>query len=199
MDDISVTWQRLSSEQIADCRVFSVNRNSVRITSDRDLGTHQFYILHPSNWVNVIPVTTDGQVVMVSQYRHGIESDTLEIPGGMVDAEDPSSLAAAKRELFEETGYVSNNWVKLGTNHPNPALQSNTCDTYLAIDAQQIQKPEFDGSGTEIIKLRLVPIAEISELIKSGEITHALVLVAFYMLQLHETGRQLVMPMDPST
>jgi ADP-ribose pyrophosphatase len=174
-------WKTISSEKIADCKVFSVNRNICVSTAGREQ-PHNFYVLHPNNWVNVIPVTEDGQVVLVEQFRHGTGRVTLEIPGGMIDPEDESSAHAAARELLEETGYRAHELIHIGRNHPNPAIQSNYCDTFLATAARQIEKPRFEG--TEYIELRLVGLHEVPELIRSGSITSALVIVAFHYLQL---------------
>lgn len=192
MKDLHLSWTTVSSERIADCKVFSVTEKKSTQTTGHKEGVHNFYVLHPDTWVNVIPVTDDGHVVMVEQFRHGLERVTLEIPGGSVDRSDRSSAVAAQRELLEETGYVSDNWLLIGSNHPNPAIQSNICDTYLARGVRQIEKPTFAGSGTELIAIRLVPIRDIPVLIKSGIITHALVIVAFYFLQLSEEGRALL-------
>ncbi|MFA7335892.1 MAG: NUDIX hydrolase [Candidatus Obscuribacterales bacterium] len=143
--------------------------------------THDFYVFKPTDWVNVIAVTPDYQVVLIEQYRHGIEQVTLEIPGGMIDEADGGSLIAGQRELLEETGCSGDDLVFLGRNHPNPAIQSNICDTYLSLNVKQIQVPSFDG--TEEVAIRLVPIKDIPRLIKNGMITHALVIVAFHYLQ----------------
>lgn len=192
MDETFLEWQRVSSEKLVDCKVFSVNHNRSRLPSKLEKGVRSFYVLHPHNWVNIIPVTSEKKVVMVEQFRHGIERVTLEIPGGEVDATDANTGAAASRELLEETGYVSDELILLGSNHPNPAIQSNICDTYLALNTRQESQPDFDGNGTELISIKHVPLEDIPVLIRNGIITHSLVLVAFYMLQLHEVGRELL-------
>ncbi len=174
-------WTMHSTDLVADCRVFSVHRQLSSRSPD-DHQKHDFYIVRPSNWVNVIPITEDGKVVLIEQFRHGIRSITLEVPGGMVDAEDGGSRIAAQRELLEETGYQGEKLFFLGCNHPNPALQPNICDTYLSVNARHIQVPKFDS--TEEIAIRLVPIKEIPSLIRNGQISHALVIVAFQYLQL---------------
>lgn len=173
-------WVTHSTDLVADCRVFSVHRNLSSRSPEDD--KHHFYIVRPSNWVNVIPITPDGKVVLIEQFRHGIGGITLEIPGGMVDPEDGGSNIAAERELLEETGYKGQELHFLGCNHPNPALQPNICDTYLSVNATHIQVPNFDS--TEEIAIKLVPIKEIPALISSGKISHALVIVAFQYLQL---------------
>ncbi len=176
-------WSLLESEQVADCRVFTVKRNLSR-NEGRKKGTEfSFYVIKPHNWINIIPITSDGNVVMVKQFRHGIRELTLEVPGGMVDPGEEPAVAAA-REMLEETGYVADEIIHLGTNHPNPALQDNVCDSYVAVNARKIQEPVFDT--TEDIEIVLKPLAEISEMIRTGEIMHALVITAFHMLGLHK-------------
>jgi 8-oxo-dGTP pyrophosphatase MutT (NUDIX family) len=189
MDKCFLSWQKIASETVADCQFFSVNRNRSRRIEGSSEQLSNFYVLNFTDWVNVIPVTEAGEVVMVEQFRHGTEEITLEIPGGAADPSDPSPLSAASRELLEETGYVCDDWLFLGKNHPNPALQGNLCHTYLARGARQIEQPRFDKTGTELISLRLVPLAKIPELVSAGKITHALVMVAFYQLLVHDGGR----------
>lgn len=88
-------WRRASSEIIADCRVFQVRRD---LSADPRTGReHDFYVLEAPDWINVVPLTADNEVVMIEQYRHGTEEVTLEIPGGMVDAgEEPQAAARAR-------------------------------------------------------------------------------------------------------
>lgn len=178
-----LSWQKVASEKIAECKVFTVHRNLSQRWRDEEKKLHNFFVFHPSNWVNIIPVTPENQVVLIEQYRHGIEQVTLEIPGGMVDPEDASSEHAAKRELLEETGFVAEEVVFLGRNHPNPAIQSNVCDTFLAKNVRQIETPTFYGA--EEVAVTLVPLERIPSLIKNGMLTHSLGIVAFHLLQLH--------------
>lgn len=173
-------WHKVASETIYSCRIFSLLKNRSR--SPRDDRPHDFFVLDSGDWVNIIPVTEDGHVVLIRQYRHGTEDFTLEIPGGMVDREDPSPLAAARREMQEETGYDSADIVPLGSIHPNPAIQGNRCHSFLARNVTRKFEPSFDT--TEETEVRLVPVRELPELVRSGRITHALVVVAFYWYDL---------------
>lgn len=174
----------ITSEQIADCRVFTVHKKLSRRENAGAERTHDFYVFDSGDWVNIIPLTENREVLMIEQYRHGTEGFTLEIPGGSVDLDDPSPVYAAERELLEETGYIAQKWIPLGQSHPNPAIQGNLCHTFLALNVRQIEIPEF--AGTEDIAVRLLPLDDVPDLIRSGVITHALVMVAFYWLSLNE-------------
>lgn len=136
----------------------------------------RFSLIEATDWVNVIALTPDDRVVLIRQYRPGIDTVCLEIPGGMVDAgEEP--LAAAVRELAEETGYSARAWRKLGNIAPNPALQNNRLHSFLALDAACTAAPRLDGN--EVIALETVALSEMRTLLREGKIEHALVIAAF--------------------
>ena len=179
-------WERVASDEIADCRVFRVHRD--RSVNPRDYSEHDFYRLEAPDWVNVIPLTSDEEVVMIEQYRHGTREVSLEIPGGMVD-EDEEPRESAARELLEETGYQAPSLVALGGARPNPAIQGNWIHFFLAQNVTYKGEPQFDG--TEQTVVRLVPLREVPALISDGTINHALVIVAFYRLWLYQQNYQL--------
>jgi ADP-ribose pyrophosphatase len=131
--------------------------------------------------VNVVALTDAGDAILVRQFRAGVEANTLEIPGGMVDAgEEPA--AAAVRELLEETGYAPTEVAFLGAVHPNPALQTNRCHSYLALGCKRVAESAQEAG--EDIAVVLVPAPTLHGLIRSGAITHALVVAAVYFAEL---------------
>ncbi len=174
------TWERLASEIAYACRIFTIRRDRSRFS--RDDAEHDFHILESTDWVNIIPITAAEEVVMVRQFRHGIRDCTLEIPGGMVDATDLSPLVAARREMIEESGYDSERVEALGCIHPNPAIQNNRCHSFVAYDVEPKHATHFDT--TEETEVVLVPLARVPDLVRAGDITHALVVVAFHWLAL---------------
>ena len=123
--------------------------------------------------MNVIAVTPDNHLVMVEQVRHGTNTIELEIPGGMMDAHDPSPVITGIRELKEETGYEGENARVLGEVFPNPAIMSNTCYTVLVQNCRLKHDIQLDG-GEDMIT-RLVPVSEIADKVAGGKIRHSLV------------------------
>ena len=168
-------WTLLHSKVLHSCRVFTLKNEHYR--SPRTGQVHDFYLLDSPDWVNVIPLTAEWEVILVKQYRFGTKESSLEIPGGMLDpGETPAS--AAGRELFEETGYVGDEPIQLGVIHPNPAIHTNRCHTFLVKNAVYKNPPKQDS--TEDIEVLRLPLSEIPRLIHDGQISHALVVAAFY-------------------
>jgi 8-oxo-dGTP pyrophosphatase MutT (NUDIX family) len=139
-------------------------------------------VIQCTDWVNIIPVTLDDQIVLVRQFRVGVWSNSLEIPGGMVDPGE-SPQRAAVRELEEETGYVPGHVIPLGSVHPNPALQANRCHSFLALGCNRTSDVSLDAG--EDIEVVLRPRREIPEMLWNGEISHSLVLAAFLRERLY--------------
>ncbi len=173
------SWQKEESEQLGDYYVFSLRRDRSR--SPHTGRAHDFYVLEAPDWINVIPLTPEGEVVLIRQYRHGVGAVMLEIPGGMVDDGEDDPLAAAARELREETGYEAAALELIGVSTPNPAILDNRLYSYLARDVRLAAAPQFDGR--EYIEVELAPLAQIPQLIRSGRISHALTIAAFYHLE----------------
>lgn len=179
-------WPSIKSEPAGDFRIFTI-RSELK-TSPRTGRTHDFYIIDSVNWVNVIATTPDDRMVMIEQYRHGSNTVELEIPGGMMDAEDSSPVTAGLRELREETGYVGEKPQIIGQTFPNPAIMSNTCHTVLVENCRIEHAVEFDHA--EDLITRLVPVAEVPQLVAAGRIQHALVVVALYHYDLWRRNRK---------
>jgi ADP-ribose diphosphatase len=175
-------WRTLKSDVAYHTPIFDLHRR--RSTHPRR-GERDFFILDAPNWINIIPLARNGNVVMIRQWRHGISEFTLEIPGGMVDSDDLSPMHAARREMIEETGFDSDAIIELGKVHPNPAIQGNICFSFLASNVHQVERVALPGDAeTEVM---LVPMREIRGLIASGKIMHALTIAAFSFLHLYNS------------
>jgi len=176
-DDL--VWRLGARHPGHDYRIFTTH--FVEAAHPRTGETKRFSVIEAVDWVNVIALTPDDQIVLIQQYRVGTNQVCLEIPGGMVDAgEEPQ--AAAIRELVEETGYTATTWELLGATAPNPAILNNRLWTYLALDVVPTHPLRPDGS--EVIALETRSLAEVQRALQDGRIDHALVVAAFGLLSL---------------
>ncbi len=142
-----------------------------------------FSILEAPDWINVIALTPENGIVLVEQYRYGIEEPTLELPGGVSDPGE-SPFESSKRELLEETGYSSEDWVSLGNVSSNPAMQTNYTHTYLARNCTKTSEQQLDGN--ERINVHVIPLVEFLDLVGRGEVSHSLVVAAVAKFLLSE-------------
>ena len=162
-----------------DYRIFTTA--FVEATHPRTGVRKRFSLIHSVDWVNVIALTADQRVVLIRQYRPGVDRVCLEIPGGMIDpGEDP--CAAAARELAEETGYTGGTVELLGKVAPNPAIQSNALYTVL-IRGVALTGPASPDEG-EVLSVETASLSDCQRRILDGDIDHALVVVAFAHLAL---------------
>jgi 8-oxo-dGTP pyrophosphatase MutT (NUDIX family) len=149
----------------------------ITFKSEKTGKTGNFEVIETRDWTNIIPVTTDGQFLMVKQFRFGSSELSLEFPAGVIEPnEDPQK--ASLRELQEETGGIAKTIFFLGSCKPNPAFLKNSMHHYLAQDVEIIHEQSLDHfEEIEVIKLSF---QDVETKIKNGEITHSLSLTAWY-------------------
>lgn len=170
------SWTLLQSRQVSDHRIFRVREDIYRFEPsgvERD-----FVVLDSPDWANIVPLTDDGRVILVRQFRHGVQTVTTEIPGGIVDpGEQPE--AAAVRELREETGYTPRRVRSLGRVRPNPAIMGNYCYMFVAEGCRRTTEPRPDPF--EQIEVLSRPVEDVPELVRREEISHTLIINALAM------------------
>lgn len=171
-------WKVNTSGPVTDCRVFKVRKDVT--VSPRTGEAHEMFVIESSDFVNIVPLTPQNEVIMVEQFRHGSKTVGLETPGGLVDGAGETFLECARRELLEETGYAAEAFITLGEVRPNPAIQQNKMFYVLARNCRKVAEPQFQDA--EDIAVHVVPLKEIPELVRTGRIHHALVIAALYFL-----------------
>ncbi|MEK7458632.1 MAG: NUDIX hydrolase [Patescibacteria group bacterium] len=166
-------WITRIKEKVHDNGFFSVEK--VTKTSDRGRES-TFHLIGSPDWVVIIPLNQQEEVMVIQQFRHGSSSVSLEFPAGRVEmGEVPTE--AAKRELAEETGLSTQNIVYLGAFNPNPAMFSNMCHVFTANQLVKTDKTDFDEF--ESVETLYLTVNQIQEKIQSGEIIHGLMVASF--------------------
>jgi len=180
-------WKLLKSAYVLQDRWLSLRADTC--TLPNGLTIAPYYVLEYPSWVNVVALTVDQQVILVRQYRHGVQQTVLELPSGAVEATDASPLAAVQRELLEETGYVSETVVETGRLSPNPATHTNMTYCFLATGVQQVADPRPEE--TEQIETVLMSLSEVVGLASQGGLLQALHVGALFFA-LHVLGKLLL-------
>ncbi len=169
-------WQKLGVEPHAHTRIFDVQ--NVQYQHPRRGTKKNFVVIDAPDWVMVLALTPARELVLVRQFRYGIDDFSLEVPGGVVDrGEDP--LVAGVRELREETGYAGEAARLLGRVHPNPAMQNNRMHILFVENAQRVDQQSWDED--EEMELLVLPVDQVYALARNGGITHAMVLDALLL------------------
>ncbi len=163
-------WKTLSSTVLFSDRWFSVRQETCEAPDGKIIDPYYIYDL--PTWVAAVPVTADGKILLVRQYRHAIGEICLEIPGGCVDDMDPDFQSAISRELREETGYVFSSYDYLGKIAPNPSTNSNMLHMFLARGGMKVAEQQLDAN--EEIEVLSVTMDELKQLLRDKKIIQAL-------------------------
>lgn len=163
-------WKKLSETLLQKTKIFDLYAQRMRFP-DGKTEADFFFIKCPA-WTNVVALTDSGEIVLVKQFRHGIQEFCLETPGGLVDEGEDDILLAAQRELEEETGYVAREILPLGEVFPNPAMLNNRCTYFLALGVQKTKPQELEA--TEDISVEVLPLSQVRTMIENGNLKHSL-------------------------
>ncbi len=163
-------WKVISSEYLHRAPWLTVRRECLELPDGRRIP--EYFVLEYPEWVNVIAVDTEGRFVLVRQYRHALGRTSIELPAGVVEREDVSLLAAARRELREETGYGGGEWMEFMVLSANPATHNNLTHTFLARGVRLLGERRLDA--TEELSVVLLTARELRGLLERGEMVQAL-------------------------
>ena len=163
-------WKTLSSEYLFQDLWFKVRKDKCETPKGKIVDP--YYVYEFPTWVAALPITEEGKVIMVKQYRHALGEVCIEIPGGCVDDTDKSFEDAIARELMEETGYAFSSFEYLGKISPNPSTNNNLMHMFLAKGGKQVAQQQLDGN--EEIEVELLSLEELKQLIRGNKIVQAM-------------------------
>lgn len=163
-------WKVLSSEYLFNDRWFKVRRERCETPGGKIVDP--YYIYDFSTWVGALPVTEEGKIIMIRQYRHALGEECIEIPGGCVDDTDTSMEMAIRRELLEETGYTFSSIEHLGKISPNPSTNSNYLHMFLARGGKKTAEQKLDEN--EDIEVLELTIGELKHLLRTNQLLQSM-------------------------
>ena len=177
-------WKILSSDYPLKSKWLNVRKDKVRMPKGVELD--DFYILEYLDWINVIAITEEGKFVLERQYRHGTQTVEYEICAGVIEkGEEP--LAAAQRELFEETGYGGGEWNLYCITAPNPAAMTNKNYTFLAKGVKPISSQHLEM--TEDIDVIVMSREDVKKMLIEGKMMQGIMQAPLWRLFYEEEGR----------
>lgn len=162
-------WKVRRSDYVLQSRWLTLRSDSCEIPQGGIVDP--YYVLEYPDWVQVTAFNSEDDILITRQYRHAVGQVCVEIPCGEIEKNE-TPLEAAKRELLEETGYTSGNFISLGSPHPNPARQNNRVYGFMACDCSKTDEPLLDQ--TECIESLLISVTEILDLIDTNRFSSAL-------------------------
>lgn len=163
-------WKTISSEYLFNDLWFKVRKDKCETPEGKI--ADPYYVYEFPTWVSALPITEDGKIVMVKQYRHALGETCIEIPGGCVDDTDKNFETAIARELMEETGYTFSSYEYLGKISANPSTNNNLMHMFLAKGGRKTAEQKLDGN--EEIEIVMIDMNELKQLIRENKIIQSM-------------------------
>lgn len=167
---VPAPWKTVRSQYLHSKPWLTIRQDHVRLPNGAEI--EDFYVLEYPTWVNALAITADEKIVLIRQYRHALGEVHFELPAGACDAQYDDWLAAARRELLEETGFGGGDWELFMTLSVNAGTHTNLSHTYLAKGVKRLGEASLEP--TEDIVVHLVDRDELTRLVMEGGIVQAL-------------------------
>ncbi|MEJ7818674.1 MAG: NUDIX hydrolase [Rubrobacteraceae bacterium] len=169
-------WETLSSERLIETPYFSLRSDRLRLPDGAI--KDPYYVVERPDAAIIFPITADGEVILVRQYRPPIAAMELGLPAGLVEAGEKPE-AAAHRELLEETGFGGGEWTALGSVASSPGLKDNWAYLFLARGVEEVEAPSPDEH--ERVEVVRVSVGDLRRMTRNGEIASSSGVAAILM------------------
>lgn len=163
-------WKLISSEYLFKQTWFTVRKDKCENEEGKIIDP--YFVFEFPEWATALPITKEGKVIMVKQYRHALNTISIELPGGCIDTTDENFEAGIRRELLEETGYVFEEVICLGKTSPNPSTNSNLMHMFLMKGGIKIKEQQLDQN--EEIEVMEISFEELRELVEHQKIIQSM-------------------------
>ncbi len=173
--------KKLSSKKVYECFFMKMYEDEVLLPNNEK--SKRIYVKHDGA-AAVLPITVDGKVILINQFRYPVNEVLIEIPAGKKDFVEESGLACAERELEEETGYKASTYKKIQNIYSCVGYSSEMIELFIAYDCEKVDNPLM-GDDDEFIQVLEYTLQEVKELVVSGKVTDVKTLVAlqYYLLE----------------
>lgn len=159
-------WRRTATRNVFECPFLTVRQDDITLPNGERI---QYHVIERGHFTTVVPIRSDGQVVMERIHRWPLQAWTLECPSGGIEAENPEE--GARRELLEETGYVAKELIHLGNYAASDGYSDERMDVFLAPDVRDTGVPTLEA--TEQIEIELHSLAALKQMVLKGELEDA--------------------------
>lgn len=159
-------WEKINSTNVLDSRWVSVNKDEVRLPNGMTID--DFYVVSIPDAAAIVALDKEGNIILKKEYRYCYDRDLIEVPAGALENNERDSLACAKRELLEETGYVSDDWTFLGDTIESSSKLTNYMHIYLARDCVKVSGQNLDA--TEELDVVVMPFSKAVDMVMRNEI-----------------------------
>lgn len=195
MNSENLEWEEIHTEHILQNDWIDFRDSTYRYPDGRVF--EHYYNYSRRSYVVIVPTDEDGNYICVRQFRHGIKQVTTEFPAGGIERSDgkeygdeafaEDKLEAAKRELMEETGYVSDDWKHLLTIPSNATIADNYASVFMARNCRKAGEQHLDE--TEYLNVKKYTAEEIEEMIRSGRFQQAVHVMAWFLAKNESQGQ----------
>ncbi|AFZ26855.1 NTP pyrophosphohydrolase [Cylindrospermum stagnale PCC 7417] len=170
-------WKTIKSKMVLDHHWCKVRQDEIELPNGKIID--DYFVCIKPDIALILPITSSREIVFVRQYRHAVGEFFLELPAGSFNPTKESAQTAAIRELAEETGYIAQDVIKIGTLYDKPSKDTNQIHLFLAENVSKAGEQNLDI--TEEIEVVLIPIESVLDKIAQGEISVAGTVAALFL------------------